>query len=309
MDSWLDWYANEVAINYKWNDIRHQHGRDDDVRHLFSSFVAECVSFMRRPGAELDDSFRGEIAWFGRCIAPFGGHFSEKPPLAIVLEHGALEGVNLREVGDDVRNRAKEVLTKHSTVYLDLPDLTHMLRPGVLQLRALFAWQSEQGNRFCAVLTRPGSKRGCRIAWLEGRHARNKKDPARDQVWAMGSDDIADPYRPINAAKINFDELEDVERLVWAALASWQHRLDNRMPLEDLPQVDSHSRQQLHLIDIDPPLCDQPDSLFSIARIRDFQFERVRAIHGSAPQVFGVAKSRHHVREFCDDFLMLAECL
>ena len=107
---------------------------------------------MRRPGAEHDNSFEGELAWFGRCIAPFAGHYSEKAPLAVALEPGAVVDFELCDVDDKIRDYAEQALARHSTVYLDLPDRAYMLQGRVFQIRALFIWQCKEGNRFCAVL-------------------------------------------------------------------------------------------------------------------------------------------------------------
>ena len=145
-----------------------------------------------------------------------------------------------------------------------------MLQGRVFQIRALFIWQCKEGNRFCAVLTRPGSNHGWRIAWLEGRHARNESNRLFDQVWGMLSRDMEDRYRPINFNKIDFDELVEVEKLAWASLACWQYSLGNGgVPAEEVPPLHSDIREQPLDFVVDPPLLEERFSLFRSARIRN----------------------------------------
>ena len=212
MERWLNWYATVIADDVCKSEAGHERHRDYDVGHIFSAFTAEAVRFMKRPGAQHDGSLHGELAWFGERIAPFAGHFSQKPPLAATLDPHAVFDFGEADVDEEIRIYAQQALALHSTIYLDIPDRTYMLRGGVFQIRALFIWQCREGNRFCAVLTRPGSNRGWRIAWLEGRHARNARDRALDDVWAASSLDIADRYRPINFNRIDYSQLGDRSR-------------------------------------------------------------------------------------------------
>jgi hypothetical protein len=191
-----------------------------DTMSLFREVVNGALEYARLADLDSDVSDRGEMAWFTRFIAPFAGYSSEKPPLAISLDMGV--DLRLTEGSEKIRQLAKNIVAEHSTVYIDIPEGEYVLPGRVLQVRALFVRRFPEGNRFCAVLTRPGSKAGWRFAWLEGRHQRNPDSRNLDDVWAMPSRDICDRYRPINAQKVDYGEFAEVEKVAWAAVARWR---------------------------------------------------------------------------------------
>lgn len=298
MEQWLNWYATVIAEGLCKSEAEQGRHCGYDVERIFSEFATESVRFMKRPGAERDNSGYGELYWFGERIAPFVGHFSQKPPLAIALEPGAVFDLHETIVDEEIRGYAQQALARHSTVYLDIPDRAYMMRGGVFQVRALFIWQRTEGNRFCAILTRPGSNRGWRIAWLEGHHARSARHSAFDDVWAMPSSDIADRYRPINFGKIDYSELVEVEKLAWGSLACWQDSVgDHNAPIVEIPQLHREVREQPLDIERDPPLTEEQFSLFKIARIRNVNPARIRGI-SERVSAAGHTRCRHAVKEF-----------
>lgn len=298
MKSWLNWYAILLADDFCRHEAERGRQCDYDVGRIFFAFTAEGIRFMKKPGAAYDDTLHGERFWFLERIAPFAGHFSEKPALAAQLEPHAVFDFRDAGVDENVRSYAQQVLARHSIVHLDIPDRTYLLRGGVFQLRALFIWQCREGNRFCAILTRPGSNRGWRMAWLEGRHARYARDSAFDDVWAMSSLDMRDRCRPINFNRIDYSQFAEVEKLAWASLACWQDAIDaNGVQVEEILQMPLNMREQPLDLDIEPPVMGELFSLFKMVRIRNVNPARIRVI-GERVSAVGHTKCRHEVKEF-----------
>lgn len=138
----------------------------------------------------------------------------------------------------DVVAEGRKILSRHSVIYVDLGERIFMMSGGIFQVRALFARREGPTNRVSAVITRPGTNKGWRLIWQEGRHRRDPWDSAYDDVWTPDSTDIHDPSRPINFRRIDCENLADVESMFWLALICWQHLNDNAvppMPTEPLP--------------------------------------------------------------------------
>lgn len=193
---------------------------------LFRDAVRSHLNYASRVDLDNDHSDDGERAWFSRFIAPLAG-FGERSTLAISLQ---LEG-DPGEVDCPIwiREVASEVISQHASVYVDIPEGQFLLGGGVLQARAVFIRHFPEGNRFCAVLTRPGSNAGWRFAWLEGRHQRSPRGPLWDDIWAMDSREISNPYRPVNSNKLDFREFAKLECVSLAALAQWSDGQDEAL--------------------------------------------------------------------------------
>jgi hypothetical protein len=297
MEYWLNWFANLIAEKAREREAGQGRRGVHDARYTFSAFKKTIASMML-PGMDREGTDWEDQAWFAKAIAPFAGFSPEKLPLAATLEPDAVFDFRQVEVDDGIRDYAQQAVARHGIVYLDIPERTYMLRGGVFQVRALFIWQGPKGYHFCAILTRPGSNRGWRMAWSEGLHARNARDSAFDDVWAMSSLDICDRCRPINFNRIDYSQFAEVEKIAWASIACWQDSIDaNGVAAEDVLRMPLDIREQSLGIDVDPPVAEEPFSLFRLVRIRDVNPARIRAIREgtSAP---GSAKCRHEVREF-----------
>src|SRR5690606_9360948 len=130
--------------------------------------------------------------WFLTPLTPFAGHIFDKPPYAVQVDARAVDDLRGAPISDEIRALARSVRQRYEGVYIDIADGAYPLK-GNLQLRALFIFQTDVGEHFCAVITRPGSNHGRRYAWSEGHHSRNAADSGFDQVWAMGSNDCKGP--------------------------------------------------------------------------------------------------------------------
>jgi hypothetical protein len=228
MQLYLDHIANVWVDTVRRNERENGVVTSDNTAEVFRSTVFAALDYGKMTDLRVDTSAKGETAWFCQFILPFAQQFPLKRPLAISLDMG----VDLRvpECAEAIHECADRVVAEHSTVYIDIPEGEYMLPGHVFQVRALFIRRFPEGNRFCAILTRPGSKSGWRFAWLEGRHERNADRWDLDDVWPMQSEVICDRYRPINAGKIDYSEFAEVEKVAWAALAQWRRMSEAEIP-------------------------------------------------------------------------------
>lgn len=242
MDIWLSWFAAQCVRNYR--DIEAGEGREGtlDDNQVFRRIVTERGRMWKIPAIQAEPSERSARAWFASFVAPLAGQVdgNQNPPLAIRIDQAPVFDRPADYADGEVVAEGKDMLSRHSVVYLDLAERLFMMPGGVFQVRALIV-QGEQGvNKFCAVLTRPGTNNGWRIVWREGRHNRNPKDRDFDDVWALASEDIHDPHRPINFQRIDYTKLVQVESMFWLTLACWQHVRDNEVPPMPAPPWPSY---------------------------------------------------------------------
>ncbi|MFU0507368.1 hypothetical protein [Pseudaminobacter sp. NGMCC 1.201702] len=240
MDIWLSWFAEQSVRNYKDFEARAGRGCPLDDNQVFRGLMAEGCRLWRNPAIQVETSERSARAWFADFVAPLVGQGDDdsNAPLAIRIDQAPVFDRPADYTDDEVVAEGRNILSRHSVVYLDLAERLFMMPGGVFQVRALFVRREESINRFCAVLTRPGTNKGWRMAWREGRHMRNPADRDFDDVWTAGSEDIHDPHRPINFQKIDYSRLVDVESMFWLALVCWQNVDDNGfppMPAQPLP--------------------------------------------------------------------------
>lgn len=243
MKIWLNWFAAQYVRHHRACEA--QEGRECTLKDndIFRAAMVEGARMWKQPAIQTGDSERSARAWFANLVTPLIGEGEHHvPPLAIRIDQAPAFDRPADYSDDEVVAEGRKILSRHSVVYVDLGERVFMMSGGIFQVRALFAWREGPFNRFCAVLTRSETNRGWRLIWREGRHRRDPRNSAYDDVWTPNSTDIHDPSRPINFRRVDYEKLADVETMFWLALICWRHLTDNAvppMPAEPLPPHDA----------------------------------------------------------------------
>lgn len=275
---WLDWFVENLF------EIENKHRPAgtkpyESAEYCFREVMKEGVKLWRDPAIQIEVSDRNENAWFADRIAPFAGISSPKPHLAVSVSRAPDFDCPSAFADEGIEQCGKEIVLGHSVVYLDLAENVFMMRGGVFQVRALFAWHDGKHFRFCAVLTRPGTNKGWWFVWREGHHARSNVHRGLDDVWAMWSSQIEDRSRPINPRKIAYEQFADVERLAWLSLANWKAATqfgNTPMPQPPLPTV--YGGPMLEEFLDEDLVQEEPFSLFKVVRIPALDEIRIQQV-------------------------------
>lgn len=299
MSIWLSWFAAHRIRQYRL--IEAQEGREciRDDSDIFRRLVAKGRQTWNIPAIQSEPSDRSGIAWFDDLVTPLiADDAGDVPPLALRIDQAPIFDCPAEYSDDDIVTEGQKILSQHSVVYLDLADRIFMMPGGIFQIRSLFCRQEEPFNRFCAVITRPGTNKGGRLVWSEGRYERNAKNGDYDEVWVIPSKDIHDPEKPIRFRKIDYSGLADAESLFWLALVCWQHLINNTPPPMPAEPLTSDRTEVLPLCWWDDDLVVRDElSLFRIVRMPAIDEDRIRVARQSLPRQ-SHKKCRHNVAGF-----------
>jgi hypothetical protein len=294
---WLDWFV-ENLFEVRSGHVPFGMTRSQCAEIFFRKTVRDGAKLWQNPAIQHEESVRAEVAWLSEKIAPFAGIKRENSHLAVAVSRTP-ECHDLFPYTDvDIEQCGKAVALSHSVIYFDLAERVFMMPGGVLQVRSLFVWHDGQHFRFFAVLTRPGSNKGCLFGWREGCYARNNDDRRFDDVFVVNLDITRDRYRPINARKVDYEYFAEVEKLAWLSLANWKTVSDHGVPpMPQLPLPKVYGGQMLEEFFADDFAQEEPFSLFKVIRLPalgEFRIQQVRQRLSGMKQRPRKGKNREH---------------
>ncbi|MER8571366.1 hypothetical protein NKG99_07150 [Mesorhizobium sp. M1409] len=182
MQTWLDWYVSGASASLRRMcehfpksldtlDAETRRRALSDDAFAFRLMVQEsrqapsqaASAYAAFPGAR---KVALENAVWQVSLSPFCME-TDRVPLAAALDREVVRELVGTRVSPEVRGYAREAVSRHGTIYLDIADRA-LLFSDALQLCALFVTEADGGIRFCAVFAEPGRKGARRVAWLEG---------------------------------------------------------------------------------------------------------------------------------------------